>query len=222
MIIFPYGDINPRRTVPFINYLLIIANIGAFIMLFPRSDYEKIIYQWGFVPAHFSFVDILTSMFLHAGYLHIFFNMLFLWICGDNVEDRIGHFTYLMFYILCGLGAGIIQGVMTADPVARTIPCIGASGAVSGVLGAYFFIFPQSQIKFFYFFFVIVGTFTLPSILAIGFWFVRELIPALAGVQAGIAHWAHVGGFAAGLIIAIFLVATGQAKRRRRDVKVDW
>lgn len=219
MIILPYGDINPTKSFPFINYLLIAVNITAFFLFSIKAEN---IQEWGFIPDQFSFIRIFTSMFLHAGIWHLLGNMLFLWICGDNVEDRVGHIKYFFLYIVCGFLAAVAHDKMTVNPEIRQIPCIGASGAVSGVLGAYCFIFPQSQIRFFYWFFILMGTFTLPSVVAIGLWFAKEAIPAVSGIERGIAHWAHVGGFLTGLILAIFLVASGKVKRRKRDVKVDW
>jgi len=167
------------------------------------------------VPAHIPFhtpspvyLTLITSMFLHAGWLHIGGNMLFLYIFGDNVEDRMGHIPYLLFYLFCGVGAGITQ--VAVDP-GSSIPSLGASGAIAGVLAAYLVLFPLARVRtiiFIVFFFTIV---TLPAFVLIGIWFLLQFldgVAALSNVQqgmGGVAYFAHVGGFVTGLVITFLL-----------------
>ncbi len=216
----PLRDTNPSETVPFINYALIAANIAAF--LFETSlgkGLNDFIATFGLVPAQFSadlesrqiglstIIPIFTSMFLHAGWLHVAGNMLFLYIFGDNVEDRFGHGKYLGFYLLSGAAAALTQALVNPH---SEVPMVGASGAIAGVLGAYVFMFPTAKVATLipiFFFFQIVE---LPAYMFLGIWF---LIQALSGLFAlriaadagGVAWWAHIGGFAAGAILFPFL-----------------
>ena len=220
-MIIPIGDVNPRRRFPFINYTLIAVNVGIFIVYFFRPGYEEIVRNYGLIPAAFSFRDLFTSAFLHGGLFHLFGNMLYLGIVGDNVEDRLGHLGYLMFYLLSAAAAGLVH---IAFNMGSPIPTIGASGAVSGVLGAYALLFPFSRIKFLFFiwliFFVRVGTFYLPAVVAIGLWFVMQLFlsfwmkahPAMGGV----AYWAHIGGFLFGVILVLLARSMRLVGRDRR------
>lgn len=213
MIIIPIGDINPRTRVPFVNYTILVLNIGIFFMLYFSSDYGETVQQFGLIPLHPQPVTFITSLFLHGGVLHLLGNMLFLWICGDNVEDRLGHIGYLLLYLAAGIIAAFTHIKMTNMP---EIPCIGASGAISGVLGAYVVLFPTSKIKFWYlFWFYLIfrsGTFTLTSVWALGFWFGEQLLLGyltLSNNAVGVAYWAHIGGFGFGLIMVGLLRLTG-------------
>jgi len=213
MIILPIGDINPRTRVPFVNYTLLALNIGIFFILYFGQDYERVVRQFGLVPLHPQPITFITSLFLHGGILHLLGNMLFLWICGDNVEDRLGHFGFLLLYLASGIIAHLTHIKMTTSP---EIPCIGASGAISGVLGAYVVLFPTSKIKFWYFFWLLfiprAGTFTLASVWALGFWFIEQLLLGYltsSYQSVGVAYWAHIGGFVFGLMIVGILRFTG-------------
>lgn len=231
-MVLPVRDHLPTRTVPFINYLLIAANIGAFALeAMASSDGvrpEALTMTWGLVPARL-FTDpivgietIFTSMFMHGGLLHLGGNMLFLWIFGDNVEDALGHLRYLVFYLLGGLGAAAAQ-VLT-DP-GSTIPMVGASGAISAVLAAYALLYPQSPITvanfsipilwLFYGFFML-----FPAWLVIGLFFVVNLWDALMSQArgGGVAFMAHVGGFIAG----VFLQRLFMGGRARTDDYARW
>lgn len=216
----------PRRTFPVINILLILANIAVFIYqlsLPPRAG-DLLVQQFGLVPlraeralAHPgpqlgpAFIPLVTSMFLHGGFLHILGNMLFLWVFGGNVEDRLGHFRYLGFYFICGIGAGLAQLVVNWS---SRLPSIGASGAISGVMGAYIVLFPAARIltliPLLFFFF----TMRLPALLMLGYWFVIQFLSGLSTIgqinQGGVAWWAHIGGF----ILGMFLVWRLRQQRR--------
>jgi membrane associated rhomboid family serine protease len=215
----PLKDLNPSRSYPFINITLILANIVAFIYeigqqatLSPRA-FEAFMLPYSTVPARFpsflaghtgfeaAFLPLVTSMFLHQGFLHLGGNMLFLWIFGDNVEDYFGHFTYLLFYLVCGIGAGLLHIVFNLH---STIPAIGASGAISGVMGAYILFYPRARILTLVFIFPI----PVPAVLFLGLWFVLQFLDGLntigVKVTGGVAVWAHIGGFLLGMLLASF------------------
>lgn len=182
-------------------------------MFYFSPDYEKIVQHFGLIPLHAQPLTFVTSIFLHGSIFHLLGNMLFLWICGDNVEDRLGHFGFLLFYLAAGIIASLTHIKMTTMP---GIPCIGASGAISGVLGAYVVLFPKSKIKFWYlFWFYLIfrtGTFTLASVWALGFWFIEQLLLGylnLSVQSGGVAYWAHIGGFISGLLIVGLLRFSG-------------
>jgi membrane associated rhomboid family serine protease len=190
----PYRDENPSEHWPVITTALITINVAVFV--WSLFDFENIITAWGFTPARLVLVTILTSMFLHGGIDHISGNMLYLYIFGDNVEDRLGRLKFTVFYLLSGLFAAIVH--FFSDP-GSAVPAIGASGAISGILGAYLAIFPHVKVR-------AIGPFyqiyRLPAYVLIGFWFVIQLvfgaISLLGGIGSGIAFWAHIGGFAFG------------------------
>ena len=215
----PLRDDAPRTTTPYVNYFLIALNVAVFlfeIQLTP-SGLMAFVRDFGFVPAHVSnfarggagyalpaFVPVFTSMFIHASWLHIIFNMWALWIFGDNVEDSLGHFRYLVFYFISGIAASALHYVFNATSAE---PSVGASGAIAGVMGAYFLLFPSARVLTFFFVF-----FTwLPAWLVLGYWFVVQFLSGAATSIAatkqttGVAFWAHVGGFIAGVtMIKIF------------------
>ena len=207
---FPIGDRNPRRTIPWVTYLLIIINVAVFYLELTRGD--DFIIKWSFIASRFmdnplsDLLTLFTSMFMHAGWLHIAGNMLYLWIFGDNIEDKFGHFRFLVFYITCGL-VGIIA--QTAFNLNSEIPLLGASGAIAGVLGAYIFMFPLVPVR------VLLGCFIapLPAIVVIGVWIVLQFfygVGSLGGVtEGGVAYMAHIGGFITGLIFTIFIRMRG-------------
>lgn len=203
----PLGDDNSlRKTTPIVTYILIALNI--FVFFIEINAGEEFIKQWAFIPKRFladpegQFPTLFTSMFMHAGWGHLFGNMLYLWIFGDNVEDQFGKVKYLFFYLLCGLAATFSQTVV--DPN-LTLPNVGASGAIAGVLGAYIFTFPNSKVK------VAVGqgVTIMPALYVIGFWFLLQFVSGIGSLSAaaseegGVAYMAHIGGFLAGLGVAI-------------------
>ncbi|MFH1294792.1 MAG: rhomboid family intramembrane serine protease [Candidatus Aenigmatarchaeota archaeon] len=189
----PYSDENPTESTSFVTYGLIVANIVVFV--WSLFDMENVLYTWGFIPAAFAPITIVTSMFLHGGIEHIVFNMWFLFLFGDNIEDKFGHAHYLGFYILAGLFAAIIH--FLTNP-ASAIPTIGASGAVSGILGAYIALFPRVRVKAIGFYM----SMNVSALWIIGSWFVLQLfsgfVSLISGVSGGIAFWAHIGGFVFG------------------------
>ncbi|MEM1685165.1 MAG: rhomboid family intramembrane serine protease [Acidilobaceae archaeon] len=220
----PVGDDNIIvREAPIVNTTLIVLNILVFIIavLFPwlllpgARSYADIVYSLGFIPLYFisgeRLYALITSMFLHGNLIHLIGNMLFLYIFGDNIEIVMGRVRYLVFYLLSGIIASVIHTitVILFDPQALLVPAIGASGAISGVLGAYIVLFPWSRVRIVTMWGWIPVFMSLPAILYIGLWFIYQLLmgltTAIGGVSIGIAFWAHIGGFIAGLIIAPLL-----------------
>ncbi len=204
---FPIGDDNSaRRSVPVVTYILIVLNVLFFLV--ELSGGEAFIMQWAFIPSRFlnnpvaDFPTLFTSMFMHAGWVHLGGNMLYLWIFGDNVEDRFGKAGFLIFYILCGLGATATQLMFSLD---SNIPNVGASGAIAGVLGAYMLLFPQARVS------VLQGQriIPVPALMMIGLWFVLQVFSGLGSISqtsdtGGVAFMAHVGGFVAGFLLTFF------------------
>jgi len=209
----PIRDAIRSKNFPAVNVFIIVLNIIAFAWeLLHGSDLNEIFYLYGIVPvrysnlevaAHFTgfqqYLPFLTSLFLHGGFLHIIMNMWFLYIFGDNVEDRLGHIRYLAFYLVCGIAAGLVHLLTNWN---SKIPTVGASGAISGVMGAYLILYPRSRILtlipiFFFFQFV-----ELPAFIFLGFWILIQLFSAGLTPRnvGGVAFWAHIGGFFAGLI----------------------
>jgi rhomboid family protein len=198
----PLRDVIPSRTFPFINIALIVLNSVAFLAELSISDagFEPFLRTFALVPGDFLWTTVLTSMFIHGGWMHFVGNMLYLWIFGDNVEDRLGHFPYLAFYLLCGAAASAAHIWMHP---ASMLPTLGASGAIAGVMGAYFVLYPRSQIltliPFFIFYMRVVE---VPAIVFLGIWFLIQFLTgaATAGAESGgVAVWAHVAGFLAGM-----------------------
>ncbi len=190
---FPLRDDNPRRRFPFINWLFIVLNVAAFIV--SLSAFEQFIDTYGFKPAEFSLLTLFTSMFLHGGIAHVFGNMWFLYIFGDNIEDTFGRFKYIVFYILSGIVASLSHFLLN---IGSSIPAVGASGAISGVLGAYIVLFPKVGVY-------VTGGFghvgKVSAKFMLGIWFLFQLISgtfSLFGQQSGIAFFAHIGGFVFG------------------------
>ncbi len=192
----PYKDENPSSIFPLVTTCLILANVAVFIL--SLFDFENIIMTWGFTPAMFIPATFLTSMFLHGGFDHIFGNMLYLYIYGDNIEDRFGRTKYLAFYVSAGVFACLAH--FFSNP-GSLVPAIGASGAISGVLGAYLAIFPHVRIRTIGPFYMI---YRIPAYALIGLWFVMQLMfgtmSLVGGTGSGVAFWAHIGGFVFGYI----------------------
>jgi membrane associated rhomboid family serine protease len=222
----PLKDDTPRLSTPLVNYFLIAANALAFLfeLSLGHTAQSEFIREFGLVPARLAAVlqatatthahvhalppeiallPILTSMFLHAGWFHLIFNMWFLWVFGKNLEDALGHFPYLVFYLSCGVVAALTQTFVQWD---SWVPTIGASGAIAGVMGGYFVLYPRARVlmlvPFFFFFFV-----WLPAWVVLGYWFVLQFLSGVGtalvssdGYSGGVAFWAHVGGFLAGVL----------------------
>ena len=212
----PLKDLNPRRHYPFVNTALILANIGVFIyqLSLPQQAFKAFVTANAMVPARFpawlsghapfevAFLPLLTSMFLHSSIVHIAGNMLFLWIFGDNVEDFYGHFAYLFFYLLCGVGSGIMHVLFNFN---SSVPAIGASGAISGVMGAYAVLYPGSRVLTLVFIFLV----PIPAIVILGYWFLLQFLSGLTSLgmpaSGGVAWWAHIGGFLLGLFLTLVI-----------------
>jgi len=222
--VFPIGDEqNGRVLTPFVNLTLIGINILVFLyqLTLPQRALFEFIHRWAAIPIEVSqgqaWLGLLTSQFLHGGWAHIIGNMLFLWVFGDNVEDTMGHARYLIFYLLCGLAAGVAQVVVNPD---SQVPLVGASGAIAGVLGAYILLFPHGRIKTLVFFFIVL----VPAWLQIGYWIVFQFFYGFAslGVRTdeggGVAYWAHVGGFLAGALL-VWLFKDQNAVDRQRAAR---
>lgn len=227
-MIIPIGDVQKIRHTAWINWLLIAANCIAFASYFFRGEeyYVTTINTYGYLPNEWQNVKTLfTSMFLHGDISHLFFNMLCLYIAGDNVEDRLGHLNYLFFYLIAGVAGAAAHVVYTTQYGAGgDVRCIGASGAISGVMGAYLILFPRIQIKFMIWLIIFVRFFTLPSWGVIGFWVFSQVMLAqnqwhgTAKKEAAmIAVFAHLGGFAFGFVVAIFVRLFGKAPKKKGD-----
>ncbi len=204
----PIGDDDSRsRTTPIVNYVLILINVLVFIVELIEGD--AFIVRWAFVPGRFmanpaaDVVTVFSSMFMHAGLLHIGGNMLYLWVFGNNVEDRFGHVAFLLFYLVCGVAATMAQLYFS---VGSDVPNLGASGAIAGVLGAYLLMFPLRRVTVLLVRFIV----PLPAVIVLGFWFVLQFYSGVGSIavsseSGGVAYMAHVGGFVAGFFMAIFL-----------------
>jgi membrane associated rhomboid family serine protease len=211
---FPIGDDNSsRRTVPVVTYIVIVLNVLFFLVELAGGD--AFIMKWAFVPSRFlanpgaDFLTLFTSMFMHAGWLHLGGNMLYLWIFGDNVEDRFGHIQFLIFYVLCGLVATAAQLAFSLD---SNIPNLGASGAIAGVLGAYILLFPKARVR------VLQGqsVIPVPALLVIGLWFILQLFSGVGSIAStadtgGVAYLAHIGGFVAGFVLTFLFRGKSRA-----------
>ena len=212
---FPLGDDNSmRRSTPYVTYILIIINVLVFLLELQNGD--GFIQEWAFVPGRFTeapganLVTIFSAMFMHGGWMHLGGNMLYLWIFGDNVEDRFGHLKFLLFYLLAGIAATFAQYYVSST---STIPNVGASGAIAGVLGAYLLMFPQAKVN------VLVGNqmVAMPALVVLGLWIALQMFSGVGSIAytdettkdvGGIAYMAHVGGFVAGFLMT-FLFRTG-------------
>jgi membrane associated rhomboid family serine protease len=221
----PLRDDNPRRTFPFVTYALVAINVLAFLWeLGLGPNLHNALLQIAFIPDRFwipgywvaDFLTIMTSMFLHGGLMHIGSNMLYLWIFGDNVEDRLGHFRYTLFYVLCGILATLAHAFFS--PTSQ-IPAIGASGAIAGVLGAYLILYPHARVLTVIPIFIFITIREVPAIIILVLWFVLQLFSGVGSLgvrdaqdMGGVAYFAHIGGFVAGMVL-IFLL--GGLRRRR-------
>ena len=201
----PLRDVIPSRTTPYLTVTIIALNVVAwgYELTMPRDELPTLLQHYGVVPASFRTSTLVSSMFLHGSWMHVIGNMWYLWIFGDNVEDRMGHGRFLIFYLLCGFVAAF--GQMAIDPQSM-LPTIGASGAIAGVMGAYFVLYPHSRVLTLIPFIIYFDIVELPAIFLLGFWFLMQLFSAGAiavtsSTQGGgVAFMAHVAGFIAGLI----------------------
>jgi len=209
---FPVSDVIPTRTVPFVTVGLIIVNALVFLYMLTLPDgmLEGFVATYAVVPAWFSVPTLFTSQFLHAGWLHIVGNMLYLWIFGDNVEDRLGHFRFLIFYLGSGAVAAILQVLFNPT---SAVPMVGASGAIAAVMGAYFVLYPQSRVLTAVFILIFFDLVEIPAVFFLGIWFLMQLLSGVGSLGVhnaaggGTAFWAHVGGFLVGLAVGLVLRA---------------
>jgi len=220
---FPLRDTQRSYSKPVVTVLLIVVNILVFLYEFSLDDYQlnHLISHYGLVPVRFHAANIFTSMFLHGGWLHVLGNMWFLWIFGDNIEDILGHGKFLLFYLMCGAAAALLQVFFNFD---SRVPMVGASGAIAGVMGAYMVKFPHARILTFVLIIFFIYTFEVPAWLMLIYWFALQLFGGFDSITVsqysqggGTAFFAHVGGFIAGMIL-IFMMGTRQRYYRRRDL----
>ncbi len=222
----PYRDTIPCLNTPWVTWSLIVLNFGIFVMvwLLPEKPLMHLFYFYGLVPARYvssewaawaglptgDYAPFVTHMFLHGNWLHVIFNMWMLWIFGDNVEDRMGALRFIAFYLVCGLVAGGLQ--ILANPEATT-PVVGASGALAGIMGAYYFMYPYSRIVIWVFFMPLF--FEVPAIAFLGVWVMVQLYKATNGLMGGstvtdVAWWGHLGGFIAGMLLYRLFLLPGR------------
>jgi membrane associated rhomboid family serine protease len=217
----PIHDSQRSYSTPYVTILLIAANALVFLFQlsldpFTRNDF---VFAFGLVPDRFHWSAVFTSMFMHGGWMHLIGNMLFLWVYGDNVEDLLGHSRFLLFYLLCGVAAALGQCLIAPD---SRVPMIGASGAIAGVMGAYMVKFPHSRIVLAGWF-IILFTVELPAYVVLLYWFALQFLSGLGSVsdigaqRGGVAFFAHIGGFVAGMVL-IQLFKTRDRYRLRRDL----
>jgi len=218
----PLKDDNPRQTYPVVNTLLILTNVIVFLyqLTLTPHQYQAFVMANATIPSHIrlalnghghveaAFLPVFTSMFLHSGFLHIAGNMLFLWIFGDNVEDYFGHLPYLLFYLFCGIGSGFAHVLFNFH---SGLPALGASGAISGVMGAYIILYPRARVLTLVFIFFV----PIPAFIILGYWFLLQFLAGVTTVGAaatgGVAVWAHIGGFIMGMLIT--LMSLGDRKQ---------
>jgi len=236
----PIGDATPTRRVPLVNWLLIIVNVLVFLyeLSLPARVLDRFIFTWGMIPqnvltalanpfgsALHVFETLITSQFIHGGWLHLIGNMLFLWIFGDNIEDVLGSLGYLIFYLVCGVVAALAQVLIVAPFLGtRALPTIGASGAIAGVLGAYLILYPTARISVLLPLLILIIPIDLPAFVMIGWWFIQQLLYGFASLtpaaanSGGVAFWAHLGGFVSGLVMILPFVG----RRRRQVIRREW
>jgi membrane associated rhomboid family serine protease len=216
----PIRDVIPSRTTPGVTVTLIVLNVLAYLLGLMLTDdgRDAFLLTFGLIPAYFSVTAMFTSMFVHGGFAHLAGNMLFLWIFGDNVEDRLGHGRFIAFYLMCGVTAAVAQ---TALNVNSLVPMVGASGAIAGVMGAYLVLYPHSRVLMLFPFPPIL--FELPAVFFLVMWFLVQFLNGVNqlpifernAISGGVAFWAHVMGFVAGLVLVVFM-------RRPERSKVEW
>ncbi len=216
----PLRDVIPSRTTPGVTITLIVLNVAIYLLqlLLTDQDRDAFLIGFGLVPAHFSMLNAFTAMFVHGGLAHLGGNMLFLWIFGDNVEDRLGHGRFIAFYLMCGFAAAIAQTALNPNSL---VPMVGASGAIAGVMGAYLVLYPHSRVLMLFPFPPIL--FELPAVFFLVMWFLVQFLNGVNqlpifernAISGGVAFWAHVMGFVVGLILVVFM-------KRPERTKVEW
>ena len=218
---FPVSDVIPSRTTPVVTIGLIALNAVAFLFEITLSDGElqAFVQTYGVVPAYLNWPSVVTSMFLHGGWLHFLGNMLYLWIFGDNVEDRLGHGRFLLFYLGCGATAALGQAATNPSSV---VPMVGASGAIAGVMGAYFVLFPYSRVLTAVFIVFFMDLIEIPAIFFLGIWFLMQFFSGVGSLGAGaasggVAFWAHIVGFAVGALTGAWWRTAESSRRERWD-----
>jgi len=217
----PLRDTQPSYSPPIVTVIIISLNILVFLFQISLDPYERnyFIGAYGIVPDRLNYSSIVTSMFLHGGWMHLIGNMWFLWIYGDNVEDVLGHGKFAMFYLLCGIAAGLVHILLNAD---SRIPTIGASGAIAGVMGAYLVKFPHSKIITLVIIVVFVTIVEVPAVFMLIYWFAIQIFSGVGSIgysnvsKGGVAWFAHVGGFLTGMML-IYLLGSKERFRNRRD-----
>lgn len=219
----PLRDTQPSYTTPYFTIGIILVNIAAFLFELVLDDYSRneLIAVFGVVPSRFQASTLLTSIFLHGGWMHLIGNMWFLWIYGDNIEDILGHSKYLVFYLLCGVAAGLVHLVFNAG---SRIPTIGASGAIAGVMGAYMAKFPHSKVLTLIPLFIFITTMEIPAVFILAYWFLLQIFSGVGQIgyssasSGGVAWFAHIGGFVAGYIL-IRIMPTRDRYTHRPDLR---
>jgi len=218
----PLRDTQPSHSTPIVTVGIIVVNVLVFLyqVSLDRFSLNHFIVEYGVVPDRLQYASLVTSMFLHGGWMHLIGNMWFLWIYGDNVEDVLGHFKYLLFYLLAGLAAALLQ-VWTNG--GSRVPMVGASGAIAGVMGAYLIKFPHSRILTLLPVIVFFTTVEIPAVFILLYWFAIQFFSGVGSIgysnmsQGGVAWFAHIGGFVAGIVL-VLLMGTRDPYRRRRDL----
>jgi len=216
---FPIRDTQRTYSTPFVTILLIVMNLLIFLYEISLEPYAQNHFTstWALIPARFHAIDLFSSMFLHGGWMHVLGNMWFLWIFGDNIEDVLGHGKYVVFYLLCGVAAGLTHVLLNPD---SRLPTVGASGAIAGVMGAYLVKFPHNKITTLIFFGFVFFV-DIPAVFMLGYWFLIQVFSGVGTVgytnvsEGGTAWFAHVGGFVAGMVLVRLMAADRQYTRRR-------
>jgi len=244
--LIPIRDENPTETFPFVTIALIAINVAVFLweISLPKPVLNAVIYTYGAIPLKITsfgkapviysihgmviksdvpvWITLFTCMFLHGGFFHLAGNMLYLWIFGNNVEDRLGHFRFLIFYLLCGIFATLIHSFVTPH---SPVPMIGASGAISGVLGAYMIAFPWAKVETLVFFFFFITTVEVPAFIFIGVWFFMQYLNGVATLTArmptGVAWFAHIGGFISGVVLYRLFPKRSSSSRKKVVYFID-
>ncbi len=222
---FPLKDENPTRVTPFLTIGLVVANVGIFIATYFSGSFVDIINTFGMTPKDISHGEnlytIFTSMFLHGGFMHILFNALFLWIFGDNIEDYFGRTKFLTIYFGAGISASLAHVLFFPS---STVVTIGASGAIAGIMGAYFIEYPRANVLTFLFIFLFFTIVKVPSFVFLGIWILIQFITAsfttVAGAEVSVAYWAHIGGFVAGAVLAY--IFSGERSKAREKISEEY
>lgn len=203
---FPFRDHNPSHSTPYVTYGIIAINVIVFLLNLDPAGQNEFYSRYALVPVWIAeghdYTDFISSMFMHAGWMHIIGNMLFLWIFGDNIEDTLGHIPFLIFYIVCGIAAALSHVLLNLD---SNVPLVGASGAIAGVMGAYWLLFPRAKVDVLIMLVVFVRTFSIPAFIVLTLWLGMQVFSGYSASAegGGVAYWAHFGGFVAGALIML-------------------